>query len=63
MRCRRVPQEESQRKACSATERMVGAQAELACALQRVQQLAAQSGASPDLPPVSEADAQVGIRD
>ena len=54
------PQEESQGEARSATERMVAAQAELARALQRVQQLAAETGASPDLPPASDPDAQVG---
>lgn len=39
---------------------MIGAQAQLGRALQRVQQLAAESGASPELPAVSDADSQVG---
>ena len=57
-----LSQEERQREACSARERMVAAQADLGAAQRQVQLLAAQCGASPDLPPVSDADAQVGTR-
>ena len=53
-------QEESRKEARSATERMIVAQAEMGRAKQRAQQLAAEYGASPELPPVSDADVQVG---
>ena len=55
----RCVQEEARREERAAAERMIAAQAEVARAKQRVAQLAAQTGASADLPPITDADAQV----
>ncbi len=53
------PQEEARKEERAAAERMIAAQAEAARAKQRVAQLAAQTDASAELPPIADADAQV----
>ncbi len=52
-------QEDARREERAAAERMIAAQAEAARAKQRVAQMAAQTGASAELPPITDAEAQV----
>ena len=54
-----VSQDDSKREVRNATERLVAARAQLGRTEERLQQLAVEAGANPDLLPVSDADADV----